>query len=224
MKVQMLVLKFDLGEERMSPRVAEKVRGFVGRVFREELLHNHGEDGRFIYRYPRVQYKVVEGKPAIIAVNEGVPVVAKVARKVKEMQLDGEAKLVFEKEIKVYEEELGIAERMIGYCFLTTWFALNEENFRKYIESDAEGKRKLLERILIGNILSMCKSLGEFVEDKIEVAELRVVEREFFFKNIKFLGFKGRFAVNFKLPNFLGLGKSVSHGFGTIARIKECNQ
>jgi hypothetical protein len=33
-------------------------------------------------------------------------------------------------------------------------------------------------------------------------------------------GFKGMFAVNFELPDYIGLGKSVSRGFGTIKRLK----
>jgi hypothetical protein len=32
-------------------------------------------------------------------------------------------------------------------------------------------------------------------------------------------GFKGTFAVNFELPDYIGLGKSVSRGFGTIKRV-----
>lgn len=31
-------------------------------------------------------------------------------------------------------------------------------------------------------------------------------------------GFKGTFAVNFELPDLIGLGKSVSRGFGTVQR------
>lgn len=32
-------------------------------------------------------------------------------------------------------------------------------------------------------------------------------------------GFKGTFAVNFDLPDLIGLGKSVSRGFGTVRKI-----
>lgn len=34
-------------------------------------------------------------------------------------------------------------------------------------------------------------------------------------------GFKGTFVVNFELPDLIGLGKSVSRGFGTVRRIGE---
>ena len=35
------------------------------------------------------------------------------------------------------------------------------------------------------------------------------------------LGFRGTFSVNFEIPYYWGIGKSVSRGFGTVKRIKE---
>ena len=36
------------------------------------------------------------------------------------------------------------------------------------------------------------------------------------FKDETVLGFRGEFSVNFRIPPLLGLGKSVSRGFGTV--------
>jgi hypothetical protein len=33
------------------------------------------------------------------------------------------------------------------------------------------------------------------------------------------IGFKGTFAVNFELPDYIGLGKSVLRGVGTIKKV-----
>jgi hypothetical protein len=33
-------------------------------------------------------------------------------------------------------------------------------------------------------------------------------------------GFEGTFAVNFELPDLIGLGKSVSRGFGTVKQVQ----
>jgi hypothetical protein len=35
------------------------------------------------------------------------------------------------------------------------------------------------------------------------------------------LGFLGNFSVNFEIPDYWGIGKSVSSGFGTIKRVEE---
>ncbi len=35
------------------------------------------------------------------------------------------------------------------------------------------------------------------------------------------LGFLGTFSVNFEIPDYWGIGKSVSRGFGTVKRVGE---
>jgi len=37
---------------------------------------------------------------------------------------------------------------------------------------------------------------------------------------ISALGFLGAFTVNFSIPDYWGIGKSVSRGFGTIRKLK----
>ena len=34
------------------------------------------------------------------------------------------------------------------------------------------------------------------------------------------LGFFGTFSVNFEIPDYWGIGKSVSRGFGTVKKVK----
>jgi len=34
------------------------------------------------------------------------------------------------------------------------------------------------------------------------------------------IGFKGNFMVNFEIPDYWGIGKSVSRGFGTLVKDK----
>ena len=74
---------------------------------------------------------------------------------------------------------------------------------------------ELLEKILIGNIQSMSKSLGYTVLASIEakIIELKEVQRKL--KGNPMLGFLGTFSVNFEIPDYWGIGKSVSRGFGT---------
>ncbi|MEO0053717.1 MAG: CRISPR-associated endonuclease Cas6, partial [candidate division WOR-3 bacterium] len=113
-------------------------------------------------------------------------------------------------------ERLGISKKNIDYSFLTMWLALNEENYRRYRKK--KGGLSVLEQVLIGNILSMCKGLGYVVSDAIKV-NLTVREVRTTLKGTPMLGFLGNFRVNFEIPEFLGLGKSVSRGFGTIGRL-----
>jgi hypothetical protein len=47
--------------------------------------------------------------------------------------------------------------------------------------------------------------------------------RHFFalLKDTPMLGFLGTFSVNFEIPDYWGIGKSVSRGFGTVKRVRE---
>jgi hypothetical protein len=48
---------------------------------------------------------------------------------------------------------------------------------------------------------------------------MRIAKPPVRLKGVGMTGYKGMFAVNFELPDYIGLGKSVSRGFGTIKRM-----
>jgi len=97
--------------------------------------------------------------------------------------------------------------------------SFNQKNHKKYISSDELEKQHLLERILIGNCLSFFKSIDHYVEDQIQIKGT-FNEKNTKFKGNRMLAFEGLFTANLKLPDFIGLGKSVARGFGTIAQIE----
>lgn len=95
----------------------------------------------------------------------------------------------------------------------------NQKNHKKYITSDELEKRHLLERILIGNCLSFFKSINHYVEEQIQLKGT-FKEKSTKFKGNKMLAFEGIFTANLMLPDYIGLGKSVARGFGTIKRVE----
>ena len=66
----------------------------------------------------------------------------------------------------------------------------------------------------------MAKSIGYIVDKQIEVTSLMFEERECFLKSTPMLGFLGTFSVNFEIPDYWGIGKSVSRGFGTVIKVR----
>lgn len=71
--------------------------------------------------------------------------------------------------------------------------------------------------ILIGNILSMSKSLGWFIDAQV-LLTIQEIEHiaEVNIKGQKQLAFTLKFTSNISLPSFIGLGRRVSIGFGML--------
>ncbi|AAB98993.1 hypothetical protein MJ_0978 [Methanocaldococcus jannaschii DSM 2661] len=140
---------------------------------------------------------------------------------IRELNLKGEVYRVVNGYAKVKFEEFGVAENMIKYKFISPWIALNEKNYLEYKELDEDGKKELLEKILVGNILSMSKYLDYTVEEKLKAGLLEYEDFVVKYKGNKFIGFWGEFLVNFNIPNYLGIGRKVSKGFGSVIRVEE---
>lgn len=198
------------------------LRGFFANKFKEYvLLHQHLTKNKFIYKYPYIQYKNIDSNPVIIGIKEGVDVLREVYDKYEALELSGHIYEIVEKYIEIKEENFGLNKEQIFYSFLTPWLALNEKNYEKYHKLGTFKKRKeLLESILIGNIISMSKSLGYTVPEPIRADIKHLKEVHTSLKGTPMLGFLGNFSVNFEIPDYWGIGKSVSRGFGTI---KKCN-
>jgi len=67
---------------------SSKLRGFIGNGFKEyPILHHHIEEVGYLYTYPRVQYKILEGTPIILGIEEGAAVLKKISDGITELQL-----------------------------------------------------------------------------------------------------------------------------------------
>lgn len=201
----------------LKTREAVKLRGFFANLYADnDLVHNHSGE-KSIYQYPKVQYKVLNGIPIICGVGEGVNIIHNIGDEVDYIKIDNETLEVFQKKVVITKQSFGIAEDYIDYQFATPWMALNQKNTVTYENVNKIEKEKVLKKILIGNILSLAKGLNYTVEEKIYVW-IDLEECVVNFKNIKMKAFKGNFKTNFVIPDYLGIGKSVARGFGTIKR------
>jgi CRISPR/Cas system endoribonuclease Cas6 (RAMP superfamily) len=77
-----------------------------------------------------------------------------------------------------------------------------------------------MERILTGNILSFAKGIGVRL-DKEVICKLTGLRNYGLVdcKGVKLMAFDGEFRCNVSLPDFIGIGKSTSVGFGMVTRI-----
>jgi len=200
-----------------------KFRGFIGNLFKNyDLIHNHDlKTGKPIYRYPLIQFKLIDKTPAIIAITDSaVKIFAEIFMKLDRIIIEDVVIPAFEKALKVEEVEFGYSDEIFMYEFVSPWIGLNQKNFIKYNDADREEKNEMLKRVMTGNILSMAKHLDCWLsqDQKIKI-DHKLKEIKVNLKGKSMTAFNGIFKTNFCLPDYLGIGKSVSRGFGMAKRI-----
>lgn len=196
---------------------SSKLRGYIGNRFEEyPILHHHIKEVGNLYTYPRVQYKILEGTPIILGIEEGVDVLKKISDDITELQLGKSNYKVQSLQMNQMNTDLGPCRENNQYKFLTPWLALNPDNYQKFKEiKNWKEKKIFLNDILVGNILSMSKGL-DFVVDRKLYVHSYLNDDMVRYKGMDLIGFTGEFRVNFKIPDFFGLGKGVSQGFGAV--------
>jgi len=207
-------------EIRLEKRQIPAFRGAVASQFREfDLLHNHAINGSAIYRYAAVQFKTQERLPLIYAIGaKAIDIFKPIFLGIDSINLNGIARSLLQKELIIKKKEIGIAEEDFVYKFTSPWIALNQENYKMYLSSGDEKKKSMLEGIAINNIIGFAKYAGYTVSERIRVG-LKVKAVSVSLKGEKLWGFNGFLKTNFMLPDLLGLGKSVSRGYGVVMRV-----
>lgn len=213
MKIDYTLVRYQ--DMDLNPQDTQRLRGFFGNKYiDEELVHNHSGEG-YIYSYPKIQYKVIKKQPTICGIMEGADFALRMTFESDRLVIGGKELSAIQKQIQRDVKEFGMVEDYKEYQFLTPWLALNQKNIARYHAANAIERESMLKRILIGNILSMSKGLGYTVPGEIHVW-LNLRETMMRLKGIEMKSFIGTFRTNFIIPDFLGLGKSVSRGYGTI--------
>ena len=211
-------------EIRLQTRDAHKLRGFFGNLFKEHsiLLHNHFQDtGKFRQGYTLVQYKVIDFVPTLVGLGDGADLLIDLFLKMKHLEIDGQFFEVVSKNINHSLIDTGVSNSLHEYYFESLWMALNQDNYRDYVRASLEEQNEIFDRVLKNNLLAFLNGIGcELTKNELIMAKFtlkKIIETNF--KNNKMMGFSGKFVTNALLPNWIGLGKSVSRGYGTIVKI-----
>lgn len=214
---QLLLTTIRFPEISLETRDAHKLRGYFGEYFKEHspLLHNHYEDGSSRYKYPLVQYKVIDNTPTLLGINEGSELLTSLFLKIQELTIGTNSYPVYSKNITQHKHEVGLSQELFSYQFINYWMALNTENYKKYMEANDLEKGILLNQVLRNNLLSFFKGVDIWLDKKIMVKG-NFSSKTSKFKDQKMLVFSGEFTSNAQLPDLVGIGKSVARGFGTI--------
>jgi hypothetical protein len=170
------------------------------------------------YFYPRIQYKVIRGGPIIAAINEGCQLLWDLYDKLDELNENETQWKITEKRLIEKKVPFGICSEHIKYRFLTPWLALPEDAFKKYLTMDDDGKQKVLSKSLDTHVRSISESLGCHIDGDF-LLKMHIRSNYIYQRDIHMAGIFCSFVANIEIPNFLGIGKSVSRGFGTVKQV-----
>lgn len=211
-------------ETHISPIEIPFLRGNMIRLSGDDpLFHNHRANG-FDYVYPLVQYKRINGCAAVVGINRGGDALLRVLGSGEEISLrlgNREAKV---DAVMFRTEKVPVAcEADAAYTYsISRWLPLNSENYQTYRQVEALSERvSMLEKILVGNILSFAKGVGVFFESPVECRILDLESAGLVkYKEVELMSFWAKFRCNVRLPELIGLGKSVSMNHGVVKMLK----
>lgn len=188
------------------------LRGYILNQFNEKIeYHNHLSKYSFKYKSPLVQYKIIDGQLAIIALDKMIKIVKKDLESLSIVNIYGK-EYVFELFVKIESFEVGVVDSLLRYSFKLPWMAINQNNMELYKKGNFN-----LNNQLRNNIIEIFKALGVFAEKQVMVNGIFEKNIESYQEN-DFLVFEGSFVTNVSLPDFIGLGKRKSIGYGTIVK------
>lgn len=187
-----------------------------------ELFHNH-QNEKLRYSYPLIQYKRINGYAAILGINEGADAVEQLATRNNFTCQLGYRKVKMEiSSIKSEQIFISLCDTT-QYYKIQKWLPLNSENYQEYQKIEGLAERvDMLNKILIGNILSFAKGINIHIHSLLACKLTRLENTgTILYKGIELMSFDAEFQTNINLPDFIGLGKSSSINKGVITRIQK---
>ncbi len=219
-KLDLLKVIFDT--EIQAAEIINFRGALVEKIGREhEWFHNHANQEvgkRFHYRYPLVQYKRFARHPMLIFLGESmVEAQHFFSLPSWDLRINDRFHSMNIKEMQQRSFNLKVYPKQFHYK-LYNWQALNQENHNKWSRIGSLVKRvQELERILVAHVISFARGVDWRIEGRVNLEINDVLSQ----KNIRYKGFYAQtfdisFTANVLLPEFIGLGKGTSRGFGIV--------
>jgi hypothetical protein len=217
-KLRVLVVTFDTQLQSWElPAFRGAMAQKVG--FEHEWFHNHDNANESLhYRYALVQYKCMFGNPVLLCIDKGVEEAHHFFSQPDwSLNIQGDTRAMPIKKLELKEHWLRIVEQPYTYR-IYNWMPLGQEDFRIY-----QGLTGLMDRLaflqpkLVSHLLHFTQGIDWYVEGRLQLNIQELFEDKFVsFKGQKMRTFNFVFTSNIFIPDMLGLGRGVSHGFGVV--------
>ncbi|TXF87993.1 hypothetical protein FUA23_16670 [Neolewinella aurantiaca] len=218
--IRYLSVQFD---KRIHP---DEVRFFRSAVIekterKSDLFHNHKDnDTKVIYRYPLIQYKLLEeGHAGIVCLEDGTNDIHQLFQAQNLDLRIGRKQQTFKvMDMQLRYCDVSLTASPIEYR-ISNYLPFNQQRYTRWqsLEGQDEVRAELLTATLRGNILAFAKGINWWVDGKVHVSlEKLSLPRIVRFKGQQLLAFDLNFSTNVNLPTWIGLGKGVSIGHGIV--------
>ena len=197
---------------------AESVRAAFGaRHPSDPLLTQHGPDG-LRYRTPLVHYSVRRGVPVVVGFGDAAQRLLDLDLAGEPLRLGGTPRTVIDVRATALRGRVGLTDQLRHYRFASPWLPFSQENWRRFQALARPEQRRELDRIAIGNLLSLCKGLGCWLDGRLLAAVTPRRQVRVAYKGIDRAGFVGELVANLELPPEAAVGRAVSVGYGRLVR------
>jgi len=219
----MIIPFFTLTIELSNPfqLSADDLRSFFLKKLEEYTPFHKDSTDTVIYRYPVVQCKQVKSILMVIGIGQGAGLLQEISRGGNRILIGENSCRITGQDKEIKKETFGISDKTHTYEFLTPWRALNQQNARKFYDLKGKTERDaFMQKILTSNLKTLAKSIDYDIPEPL-TCECRVRFRRERILHENVMVFTGTFRTNLLIPDYLGIGQSVSSGFGTIRRTVE---
>ena len=203
---------------------SSSVRQYFVNNYPHPLFHNHDPNGKSIFRSKGApfQFKVINNEVFILALNEGVEF-SKSFQWPGEIQMPvGGTGLVAQLELLSSEPKTVSFHPIESQCYrsISPYIALNQEKYEVYSTLSETEKRKIIEKGLVNHILTCAKWCGPTLLHTIEVNLIQMTQGNpmKIKDDLYFTPFDIMFECNTDIPDYIGIGKFVSRGYGTVVK------
>lgn len=201
---------------------SSSVRQYFADKYSHPMFHNHYPNGKSIYRSKGApfQFKVINNEVYILAINEGLDFAQNFQWPEAITMPVGSSGFAIELELSSKTQKKASFQQsdLKYYRNISPYIALNQDKQKAYLSLTEENKRKVIEKGLADHILTAAKWCGITVSHRIQtnLIQMKTGIPIKIKDDLKFPPFDVMFECNTEIPDYIGIGKFVSRGYGTL--------
>ncbi len=219
----MILRMFSLTLEPVNP-LQFSLTAFRSALVRQLVKHpgtaaSGDPAGKILHRYPALQCKQVKGELVLIGICQGAGFLWQITNGTPELEAGDIPCTITSRDPEIRNEVFGIDGAMHEYEFQTPWLALNQQYAKKFYDLSGKPARDaFMQDLLTRHLTTLAKSLDYPLSGPVTCSAHVKFKRERIDRE-NVIVFMGKFQTNLRIPDYLGIGQSVSLGYGTVREI-----